>query len=189
MKTFQLLILIAVCCSCIDLKKPEQEDQIEALNLKITELAGLIVEFPSDSITEIISEILQIEEKIKKYSVNDTLTLENAMQIDEFKKVRIILEDSFDHNSTIVAELEKLKKSISNLQSDIQNSVGDRANYEVNIAFEEEKLNQLTLFIEDYDLKWRTCIETFYNLQPILKVFSEKLEHKNREQFLLKNSQ
>ena len=185
MKWLFLIILFYTLSSCIELQQSEYIKEIDTSIHLLDEAKEKMDNSVFDSIPTVLSEINFVKTKVRDFLKNDTLPLDYAIKIDQLNETETTLKKIEKEIPVLINDIETLSENLNNLKNDINNSSGIRAKYSDNIEIETK--NQ-TLLVEAAMRYYEDCsnsIKSFYEIEPELKLFSNKLELKNKEQKLI----
>ena len=185
MKWFFCSLFILFLFSCLDF---DRSKHIKEINSSILELEHCLTELKSpkfDSIPIVLSEIKQLNEHLRRYIKQDTLSLETALKIDEYKSIEATITQLTVQIPITENDIKTVINDLKNLENDISNNAGDRANYSANLAVENENKKVLVEASKRYTTDLSSSINRFNSIHSTLKDFSIQLEMKNKEQNLI----
>ena len=182
MKSIYLLFGVLFLISCSDLKRPEQLNKLEVIDIKLSELKTLKSGVNYDSIQIVVDEITNSEERMKVSFQDDTLSLQLIKKLDEYKRIKPSLVNVLEVGPVLDSSINSNKERVDLLVEDIKNGVGNRAKYDTNISFEEKAIFNLSEFVNYCDSVVNHSFETFHILHQEVLSFVLKLEEQNKEQ-------
>ena len=181
MKKIQLFIASVFLFSCSDFYRPGQLEKINGLLFELEDIEDLVDRSGLDTIPLVLGEVERLEYVIKQNYLDDTLSLDFAKKLDSYQSIRKSLIPLNEIGFAIGIKINSERTAIKNLRQDVLNCTGDRANYEENISFETENVNDLRQLIEQCISTKELNVETFNNLHEDLRSYSIKLVHQNKE--------
>lgn len=185
MKLLFLSLTLILSSSCIDFDRSkhlkEIDVAIDALKKSASELETPIF----DSIPIVLSEIKWVNQRIRTYIKQDTLSIETALKIDEYKQIESQLILISEQIPVTQKDINSVTSDLILLKKDISNNSGDRALYTTNLAAEKENQKILIGAVERYTTTCRSSFKTFQLIHDSINEFSNHLELKNKEQNLI----
>mgnify|MGYP000126520249 FL=1 len=181
MRILFVLLIGSLLTSCVDLEKSAQTEKIEAMNTTLDSIENVLNENVFDSLSSIQVNSYDVESRIKKHYVSDTINIELGRKMDAFKKMRKSLAPLGKARRAIESGIEEERISLKELLSDIEGSNGERAKYDENILYEKVKVNQLVALLTDYVLTKASASDTYEQHYEDLNEFSLNLLPKNQE--------
>ena len=182
MKSVFILLGVILLISCSDLKRPEQKNKLELVRADLNLLSENSHRVDSDSISIMMSQIDKVEKRIKNYFQYDTLNIKLIERLDSYKRIQPSLMFVLNGRKIIDSCFSVRIKSLESLETDIENSVGNRAMYNEFLDFEKDQVKQLSDFVKLCDSTSEESLKTFHNLHDSIESFSFKLEEENQEQ-------
>lgn len=181
MKYFFVILAAVLLSSCTDLKKGKQLETIEKMNSSLDSIQTVLFQHEIDTIAALGVAANTLELRIKNNYYADTIDMALGKKMDAYKVMRRTfgpLGRSFSViKNGVVAEKEVLK----NLKSDIENGYGERKKYDEYVKFEEGKVNQLRVLLNDYVTEKEKTMKTFFELHDELNAFSLELLEKKQK--------
>lgn len=155
---------------------------IEKYTKKIDSIENLSNEIPYDTLAFILKEVHQFEAEVKKYFKDDTLEMEFARAMNEFKGIRKNMKDPENNKKIFHLEMEGLKKQLNDLEEDIKNGVLSKEEVQKYTAKEVADtkllLQQFGLFHETAD----KVLDVYYlNREIIANTIKELKAKRERE--------
>jgi hypothetical protein len=169
------LILTLVLVSCHDLNKQKQLKKIDVLMADLDYIDSNLKLKHADSIPLIVSNITHVELRIKNNYTTDTIDLELAKKMDEYKRARKQLKPMGKILSKIIEGSKEERITLSNLKTDIENGSGDRSKYDEYIEFERAKVIQLKELHKELTSTQERCFEAYYKYHDELDAFATSL--------------
>jgi hypothetical protein len=165
MKLGVFIVLLLLLASCVDLKKSEQLESMDALAFEVSELMELKMT-SLDTIQVYVEKVNRLDSILKRSYRNDTLEYSDAQNIDSFIALRTVFPEL--HSALVHVDSALVQKShaIILLKKDIENSTGDRARYPEFISFEEEEVSMIRTRLEESHSRLVESINTFNALYP-----------------------
>jgi len=185
MKWLFYSLILFFATSCIDFDRSEH---IAEIDTSINELKKASTDLNSplfDSIPIVLSEINKLNEQFRTFIKKDTLTLETAEKIDQYKAVEADLILLSEQLPITQKDIKTVITDLQNLKKDISNNVGDRAKYSSNLALELENKKVLIDAANKYSGTFSNSLKKFNSIHTFLRNFSIQLEMKNKEQNLI----
>ena len=185
MKWLFFTLIPVLIYSCIDFDRSkhieEIDTSIEELNHSTSDLNDPLF----DSIPIVISHMNRLNERIRTYIKQDTLSLETALKIDEYKSLEAEIIQLSEQIPVAKKDINQVVSDLKNLKKDISSNAGDRANYNANIALEQASKKVLVDATHGYTTTFSTLLIRFNSLHTALWDYSIQLEMKNKEQNLI----
>lgn len=174
-----LLAFVGICglllTSCMDLKTSEQLERITSMNQTIDSVETVFNEHKLDSISKISLRAYGVENRIKNNYRSDTINMELGRKMDAFKVMRRNLGPLGKSRRLIPKSIDEEREKLKELKSDIENGNGEREKYAEFILFEEEKVSQLRILLNQYVDKKEASLKTYNELYEELNAFSMSL--------------
>ncbi|MEY3237171.1 MAG: hypothetical protein RI883_1272 [Bacteroidota bacterium] len=179
MKYHFILCVLIVLYSCTDLKKGEQIQSIQEMNVTIDSIQTVLLENDYSTISDFASNANNTDSRIKMNYESDTLDLTFAKKLDSYNTMR----KSFGILSIVFLQLSSDVKSekitLQKLKLDIENGNGERDKYATFIQFENEKVSKLKTLLSDYISLRETTTNTYNKLHDEINSFSLSLSNNN----------
>ncbi|MCJ8291771.1 MAG: hypothetical protein HRT58_18410 [Crocinitomicaceae bacterium] len=161
--------------SCMDLETSKQLETIASLNQTLDSIETVFNEHPLDSIAKISLSAYGVENRIKKHYHSDTINMEFGRKMDAFKVMRRTLKPLRKSITLIPESIESERLKLKELKADIENGDGKREKYAEYITFEEVKVSQLRILLNEYIETRETSLNTYNDLYDELYDFSMSL--------------
>jgi hypothetical protein len=146
-----------------------------------------------------------VETRIKNYYFSDTIDVELGKKMDRYKQIRKAIDTESEEGETgeeeegeakfqtigkgfsmISQGIKAERKSLSQLKSDIENGYGKRDKYNEYVSFEQEKVRQLHVLLDEYvKLKVETT-KAFNEIHQDLLDFSMEQYRKNKDKKMVR---
>ncbi len=178
MKYIVILSSFLALISCSDLKKNEQIQAITKMEATLDSIQTVLKANEVDTIAGLSTAANVIETRIKNNYKTDTIDMELGRKMDAYKIMRRSFRPLGDAYYRVQEGTSEEKLTLANLKKDIENGDGDRAKYDEYVKFEEEKVNQLRILLDDYIQQKTKTMNTFHELHEELEAFSWSLTTK-----------
>lgn len=178
MKYILIPLLILSLTACHDVKKQAYLADIQEMNAQLEELDKAYETLSLDSVNNFLNEINDINFDIQHHYVTDTINVEMGRKMNDFKRTRNTLRSMGKMGNQILSGKEEEKATLKTLQEDIEKGAGDRSKYGEFVAFEQKKVKQLRVLMDECLKSKKETFPVFYELQGELKAFAENL-HSN----------
>lgn len=175
MKILVGLTFILILFGCSDLKKSDQLAQITELEAQLDSLEAIWEENKIDSLAQWSLSVYDVENRIKKYYVSDTIDMEFGRKMDAFKVLRRQLGPLGKAMNALNTGIKEERVQLEKLSSDIENSNGKRGKYDEYITFETKKVDQLKTLATDFVETKQKAVDTYNELYQELNEFSWSL--------------
>ncbi|MCR9172150.1 MAG: hypothetical protein NXI10_06645 [bacterium] len=155
MQKWTFIISIALLfAACADLKKSEQEDRIAAMETKLDALEKELNDF-DEALWKTWTTDAELATKQLKQLEADTIPLEMALQIDNYRKLKEKLPGLQKGQQNCLNQVKAIRKRLKKLKTDIENGNGRRDKYDEFLSTEEQELEILeekfALYKSTYD--------------------------------------
>ncbi|MBI1837216.1 MAG: hypothetical protein HYR91_08135 [Flavobacteriia bacterium] len=162
--------------ACSDFHKSEQLADIEKMSKALDSAAIVLSEHPIEKMNEIKAIYLEIEDEIRmNHSVKDTISLEFGKKMDALKMVRLTFEPLEKAYENLSIGLKNEKKRNLDLKTDIENSNGERENYQQNVDFENKKVEKLLKLLANYTRIREKSLTIFNQYKDEMKAFADSI--------------
>jgi hypothetical protein len=181
MRLFFFIALIGLLGSCADLQKKEQLAKIDGMNQRVDSLETELKKHTIDSITELKLSTSTVELRIKNNLILDKVDIELGRKMDAYKRMRRALNPLGEASKKVKNSITEEREALKNLYSDIENGYGERNKYEEYLTFESDKINKISVLLNDYKEQKEVIFKTYSELHEELYTFSMSLlEKKNK---------
>lgn len=185
MKWLFYSLIAIILLSCIDFDRSKHLQEIDSSIKELKQSTSDLNDPLFDSIPIVLSEINRLNERLRNYIKQDTLSLERALKIDEYKSVEANLIQLTEQIPVAKNDIIAVISNLKNLKKDISSNSGDRANYSANIALEQDNKKILVEATNRYTTSLSNTLIRFNSIHPALWDYSIQLEIKNKEQNLI----
>ena len=168
-------LCVLLLTSCMDLETSEQLERIAAMNQTVDSVETVFEEHKMDSIAAISLRAYGVENRIKNNYNSDTIDMAFGRKMDAFKVMRRSLVPLGKSLTLIPKSVSEEREKLNELKADIENGDGDRKKYAEYISFEEAKVSQLKILLDEYVTTKETSLKTYNNLYEELNAFSMSL--------------
>ena len=175
MKVLLGITIISLLFSCSDLNKSDQLASISDLNNQLDSIEQVWEDNKIDTLAQWELSVYDVENRIKKYYVSDTIDMEFGRKMDAFKVLRRQFKPLGKAINALRTGIAEERESLEKLKTDIEEGNGERGKYDEFIAFEKEKVNQLVTLSTDFVETKQKCLDTYEELYPELNAFSWSL--------------
>lgn len=165
--------------SCMDLETSTRLERIEAMERTIDSVEVVFKEHKLDSMSVLSIRAYDVENRIKKNYIADTIDMELARKMDAFKVMRRSFNPMGKAMSSIPTSIIEEREKLAQLKTDIENGDGKREKYDEYLIYEESKVGQLRTLLKDYVDTKTTALKTYDELYVELNDFSKSLLKKN----------
>ena len=176
------LVLGVLLGSCKDAEKEGYLAEINQMENQLDSLWSEIEENNMDSLKGITSTISTVIDKVQKNYFPDSVDLEIAGKMNLYKGVKKSLERNSGNLAKAKAAIPEINETLSNLKHDIENGAGNREQYADNVAYEQDKVNQVNELLSFYFSAREESLATFQEVHPIIEKFANELEEKRQQE-------
>jgi hypothetical protein len=182
MKTILFISLIGFTLfSCADFDRDKLLQRVDKQQKQLNGLNMQLEKYVMKDVASLKNDALQTELRIKQNLHLDTINMELARQLEEFKLMRKSISPLMKQYLKAKNGIKEEEAVLKNLSRDIQEGRGERQRYEEYIQFEKQKVSQLSALTKDY-LKARSkFIADHKRLYPPIEAFSYTLIQKRRK--------
>ena len=182
MKTILFIALIVFgFISCADFNRDELLSQVDKQQQQLERLNQQLERHVIKDVATLKNDAMQAELRIKQNLHLDTINMELARQLEEFKLMRKsinpLMKQYLKAKNGIKEEMAVLK----NLSRDIEEGRGERQRYNEYIRFEKQKVKQLSALTTDFINARAKLIADYDRLYPPIEAFSYTLLQKRRK--------
>lgn len=169
---FSLFVFVA----CHDVQKHKQIDHVSELQLITSKIKQQLKKIDIEKWSKTLRSTQSTRDIIRSnYSTDDTISLEFAQKLEDYKAI----EKNLVHFEKEIMELQKAllmeENALKALQTDIQNSQGNRNAYSKNIALEKKRVTDLENYFHDWIETKTKCVNSYQDLHPEILKFTESL--------------
>jgi hypothetical protein len=194
-KSFILLgVFFLTLLSCTDLERKEQLKQIARMKQSVDSLQKNLETNRIDTLSGLRTAVMNLELRIRNNYTADTINLELGKKMAQYKTVKKFFKrekgegaknESLNNQTLGTAYLVvkngllQEQKTLDLLKSDIENGNGERNRYNEYVQFEQNKVKQLTILLEDYKKHKDKVLKMFFEVYNELDPFVKSLEKTN----------
>jgi chromosome segregation ATPase len=168
-------LLIFLTYSCSDIKKNERLERIATMEKSLDSLEKTMKVEKIDSLPDMELAAQGVELRIKNNYKLDTINLEFGKKMDAYKRMRRAIPKLKGNWEKVKKSIIETRKSLNNLNTDIENNSGKREKYDEYIKFEQNKLNQIRLLLTECKEVKKKILDTYTKLHVELNQFSMEL--------------
>jgi hypothetical protein len=187
-------ILFITLVSCTDFDRQEQLKQIANLQQSVDSLQKNLESNRIDTLAGLRTALMNLELRLRNNYSADTINLELGKTMAQYKTVKKFfvaekeegVENESLNSQTLGAAYLVVKngllqeqKTLDLLKSDIENGNGERNKYNEYVQFEQNKVKQLTILLDDYKKHKDKVLKMFFDVYNELDPFVKSLEKKN----------
>ncbi|MFN5032249.1 MAG: hypothetical protein ACK5FX_08525 [Flavobacteriia bacterium] len=187
-------ILFLTLVSCTDFDRKEQLKQIANMKQTVDSLQKNLEINRIDTLAGLRTAVMNLELRIRNNYTADTISLELGKKMAQYQTVKKFFvaekeeggENEGLNSQTLGAAYLVVKngllqeqKTLDLLKSDIENGNGERNKYNEYLQFEQNKVKQLTILLDDYKKHKDKVLKMFFDVYNELDPFVKSLEKKN----------
>jgi hypothetical protein len=181
------LIYIVLCLSfflgsCKDAQHRAYLEEIEEMQKELVVMDSLSREHTVDSIGLITGQIRLVIVRIQNNYFPDSINLEEAGMINDYKAIRKTLESNSGNLAKVKAAIPEVQVSLQNLAHDIDNGVGERDKYGEHVEFEKAKVAHLRELLGFYIKTKDETLTRYRDIGPKVEAFSIDLVEKRKKE-------
>ncbi len=166
-----ILSLILFLFSCSDSELASKVDSIETLQSELEKQQTIIdTKLNSDTLNTLLKHLSLISNDLKKHYKGDTIPVELALKIDEYKRIHESLIDVPNITKELHQEIPLSAIRLKHLQYDIENAIGNREKYDDHLDQEEQIVNLIIAQVH-------YCDSVVQKAQTIRKEHSDVIHH------------
>lgn len=169
------LMLFLSLTSCHDVKKQKQLQQINDMIQTVDSIAQTRNTIHADSVSLMLSEIAVVRQSIQDNYDSDTITMEFAQELEDYKLAWHALKKVQQNNLLLETGIREEQKALAELQKDIQSGNGNRAKYDNYIRFEKNKVAQIRVLLSGTIQNKNTGTTIYHQLHDDMKAYNEQL--------------
>lgn len=174
-RIFWVLGTLLALVACHDVKKQQQLDEVNRL-IGLADSIGKVWEMErTDPVEDILPEVREVEEKIRKDFGSDTISVEMGQKLEDYKMISKGLAYYLSNDDALRFGPRQVKLTLNALKHDIEAASGDRSKYAQDIAFEKNKVDQLNVLLKSCVETKSKCVNSYQHLHTEIKAFSESL--------------
>lgn len=187
-------ILFLTLFSCTDFDRKEQLKQIANMKQTVDSLQKNLEINRIDTLAGLRTAVMNLELRIRNNYTADTIDLELSKKMAQYQTVKkffVAEKEEGGENESLNSQtlgaaylvvkngLLQEKKTLDLLKSDIENGNGERNKYNEYLQFEQNKVKQLTILLDDYKKHKDKVLKMFFDVYNELDPFVKSLEKKN----------
>lgn len=170
------ILCLLIFAACHDVQKGKQLNQISELRTITTTIQQKLAKIDRETWKTALNSTQSTRNTIRsKYTTDDTISLEFAQKLEDYKAI----EKKLLHFEKEIKELQKAllmeQDALKALQTDIQNSQGDRNTYSKNIELEKKRVTDLENYFNDWIETKTKCVNSYQDLHPAILEFTDSL--------------
>jgi hypothetical protein len=144
-------------------------------------IQSILIKNDYTSISDLAAQASKIDNRIKSNYESDTLDLDFAKKLDEYKIMRKSFEILNLSNSQMINDIESEKIALKKLKADIDKGNGERNKYPDYIEFEKNKVSKLNDLLLVYLNLRETTLKSFNDVNNEINAFSFSLINKSKK--------
>jgi hypothetical protein len=187
-------ILFLTLVSCTDFDRKEQLKQIANMKQTVDSLQKNLEINRIDTLAGLRTAVMNLELRIRNNYTADTISLELGKKMAQYQTVKkffVAEKEEGGENESLNSQtlgaaylvvkngLLQEQKTLDLLKSDIENGNGERNKYNEYLQFEQNKVKQLTILLDDYKKHKDKVLKMFFDVYNELDPFVKSLEKKN----------
>ena len=187
-------ILFLTLVSCTDFDRKEQLKQIVNMKQTVDSLQKNLEINRIDTLAGLRTAVMNLELRIRNNYTADTISLELGKKMAQYQTVKkffVAEKEEGGENESLNSQtlgaaylvvkngLLQEQKTLDLLKSDIENGNGERNKYNEYLQFEQNKVKQLTILLDDYKKHKDKVLKMFFDVYNELDPFVKSLEKKN----------
>lgn len=182
MKIILFISLIGLTLlSCADFDREKLLQQVDKQQKHVQKLELQLEKFVINDVATLKNDALQTELRIKQNLHLDTINMELARQLEEFKLMRKSISPLMKQYLKAKNGIKEEAAVLKNLSRDIKEGRGERQRYNEYIGFEKQKVKQLSALTTDFIRARAKFIANYDRLYPPIEAFSYTLIQKRRK--------
>jgi hypothetical protein len=187
-------ILFLTLVSCTDFDRKEQLKQITNMKQTVDSLQKNLEINRIDTLAGLRTAVMNLELRIRNNYTADTIDIELSKKMAQYQTVKkffVAEKEEGGENESLNSQtlgaaylvvkngLLQEQKTLDLLKSDIENGNGERNKYNEYVQFEQNKVKQLTILLDDYKKHKDKVLKMFFDVYNELDPFVKSLEKKN----------
>jgi hypothetical protein len=147
-----------------------------------------------DTLAGLRTAVMNLELRIRNNYTADTIDIELSKKMAQYQTVKkffVAEKEEGGENESLNSQtlgaaylvvkngLLQEQKTLDLLKSDIENGNGERNKYNEYVQFEQNKVKQLTILLDDYKKHKDKVLKMFFDVYNELDPFVKSLEKKN----------
>lgn len=170
-----LFVVLLFANGCSDLQQNKQLSKVQNLQTKLEKFDRQLAKNFPDSLSKMRLEMMQVELKIKQNLVMDTIQLDFAADMDNYKAGRKAIGPMNKQYLALKKAMKEERSTLMKLHKDIENGYGKRKSYDQYIENETKKMKQIETLKEDLFASVQQLMDTYKLLHPKLNALSNRL--------------
>lgn len=179
MKHFFLLLCLFSLFACSDFQRGNQLKQLDEQHARLLKMEQLIQSNDIGKTRAELDAAIRVDQTIKRYYENDTLSLPVAAKLDAFKEMVISLGAVVEQHPLLLSEMRDTKERITALHLDIEQGSGQREKYTESVNYETKKVAELAKLTDFYRMQLEKARMNYTQAYPFVQHFSEQLKKRN----------
>ena len=175
MKFFGFIFMFITLSSCADLHKGDQLLAVETMHKTLDSITTVLIENDYKSIEEIRIESKDVAEKIKGNYKGDTLDIEFAKKLDDYKQMLFSFDPLKNGYILLLKNTKEEKKALTKLMDEIEKGNGERAKYQEFILNEQKKTKQICMLLSDYVSQLKKSLTIYHQNKDAIYDYSFSL--------------
>jgi hypothetical protein len=187
-------ILFLTLVSCTDFDRKEQLKQIANMKQTVDSLQKNLEINRIDTLAGLRTAVMNLELRIRNNYTADTIDIELSKKMAQYQTVKkffVAEKEEGGENESLNSQtlgaaylvvkngLLQEQKTLDLLKSDIENGNGERNKYNEYLQFEQNKVKQLAILLDDYKKHKDKVLKMFFDVYNELDPFVKSLEKKN----------
>ncbi len=179
--------------ACSDFEKSDQLAAVDKMQKSIDSLEAVLYANKIDTLAGIRNASQTLLIRFKRSYKADTMNMAIGKKMAALKKVQKAINPNFEEGeegeemerehstigksyAIINKSIQEEKNSLKALKQDIEKGNGKREKYNEYIAFEQDKMKKLGLYLNEYIKFKDKTLRTFYEIYEDLDLFIKALE-------------
>lgn len=178
MRFFVCLILPCLLFACADLEKSSQLKRVNSLVEHADSLLIVLNQINDSQLSRVVDENNKLLSRLKLCASDDTLLETEARFVDKYIYCISKLSTLKIRMEKLKSTIDEQKRTIHNLQKDIEKVAGKRDLYNENLSFEGKKINQIEKEINSIKTKKIDFLNKIATFKIKIRELIQKLESK-----------
>jgi len=174
-KAITLFVVLVFAFGCSDIQQKKQVSSVEQLQHKLEKMDSQLKQDFPDTLSRMRLTMMQVELKIKQNLVLDTIQLDFAANMDDYKQARKAIGPINKQYLALKKAMAEEQNTLGKLHKDIENGYGKRKSYDQYIANETKKIKQIEALNADLFKAVRQLLDTYKMIHPKLNALSNRL--------------
>ena len=195
--SFFFCVFLFCCYSCLSTRNKKDLRQIKTLIEKRDSLESVYLANPFDSLNYWRLEAANIELTIKRNYISDSIDKKLSVKMNRFKTMQEIIDAESElgggeeHEEEekemtlgrrimlLNTQFKKVKMSLANLHSDVENNILDEAKVKSYIQTENTKVKRIENQLTQYLFVKNTELKEYIKLCKDLRIFADSISKKS----------